>query len=124
MGYFYTLWERSRIHYNSFAGTNSKIAYRTSNTTEKKKKTLVYNRREINVFSRSGIWPLTSPVCGKKCTGQNGRSFHKWYNEHLQSLNIRTQIRHLQNTYTILDTHLASWNVTWIYYSLPRQGNL
>jgi len=60
------------------------------------------NRREINEFNRSGIWPFTYPDCGKKCTRQNGRSFHKWYNEHLQSLKYQnsnsTFAEHLHDT--------------------------
>jgi len=131
--------------------------------------------RKINEFNRSGIWPFTCPDCGKKCTRQNGSSFHKWYNEHFQSLkyqnsnltfaehlhgtghsfghlhvqivgrnapdkmavhstsgtmnifslsNIRTQLWHLQNTYMVLETHLASRNISGIHYSLSRKENL
>ena len=48
------------------------------------------------------IWQFTCPDCGKKCTGQNGRSFHKWYNEHLQSFKYQnsnlTFAEHLHDT--------------------------
>jgi hypothetical protein len=36
-------------------------------------------------------------------------------------LNIEIQIRYLQNTYMILDIHLALWNVLWILYILSRK---
>jgi len=48
------------------------------------------------------IWPFTCPDCGKKCTRQNGSSFHKWYNEHFQSLKYQnstlTFAEHLHGT--------------------------
>jgi hypothetical protein len=38
--------------------------------------------------------------------------------------NTEIQIRHLQNTYMILDIHLALWNISWILYILSRKDNI
>jgi hypothetical protein len=38
--------------------------------------------------------------------------------------NTEIQIWHLQNTYMILDIHLALWNVSCILYMLSRKDNV
>ena len=83
-----------------FKGTNVKIAYKTSNTVGK---IVAYkNMGETDKLNRTGIYQLTCPDCGKKYTGQTGRSFRKRCDEHFQSSKYKnpnhTFPKHLHGT--------------------------
>jgi hypothetical protein len=61
-----------------------KVSYKTNNLLQ----ALLSSKRVTeggNKFCKSGVYQLTCPDCGKKYTGQTGRSFEKRCKEDLQS---------------------------------------
>ena len=65
-----------------FKHSNIKIPYRTNNTLQK---LLTHSSQNHDKFTRSGVYKLTSPDCGKAYVGQTGRDFFTRYNEHKRS---------------------------------------
>ena len=64
-----------------FKNTRIKVIYSTKNTLEK---LLTKKHHPLkDKYDNSGIYQLTCPTCGKKCTGQTRRSFRTHFQEHL-----------------------------------------
>ena len=62
--------------------SNLKIAYRTNNTLQNHLTRSIHNQDK---FTRSGVYILTCPDCGKVYVGQTGQDFYTRYNEHKRS---------------------------------------
>jgi len=74
---------------NLLKHSNLQIAFRTNNTLLS---LLTRNTHHRDKFTRSGVYKLTCPDCGKAYIGQTGREFASRYNEHKRSF--------LHNTHT------------------------
>jgi hypothetical protein len=87
---------------------NVKIAHKTSNTIQKIMAYKIMDK--IDKFNRSGIYQLKCQNCGNTLDKLADHSAGGKMNIFSLS-STKIQIRHMQNTYTILDIHLAPWNV-------------
>jgi hypothetical protein len=65
-----------------FKHSNIKVADRTNNTLQKH---LTHSIQNHDKFTRSSVYKLTCPDCGKAYAGQTGRDFYTRYNEHKRS---------------------------------------
>jgi hypothetical protein len=65
-----------------FRNTDMKIAYRTTNTIENH----LREKRQDNIYNKSGMYQLKCGGCPKKYVGQTGRNFQTRYKEHIQSV--------------------------------------
>jgi hypothetical protein len=99
-----------------FGGINVKTAHKISNAIQN---ILAYkNMGAIYKCGRSGIYQPICPDCRDKYIGQTGNHSERGILNTFSLLNIEIQIRHLKNTYMILDIYLAL--VSWILYILSR----
>jgi hypothetical protein len=62
---------------NIFRHTTLLIAHRTKNSIQRLLKTGKLTDKKEDNFQKSGVYQLTCKDCGKKYTGQTGRSFEK-----------------------------------------------
>jgi hypothetical protein len=65
-----------------FRNTNTKIAYRTTNTIQNH----LREKRQDNIYNKSGIYQLNCGGCPKKCIGQTSRNFQTRYREHIHAI--------------------------------------
>jgi len=75
---------------------------------------------EIDKFKKSGVISLHVHIAGENTLDKLTAYFARSTTNNLNSSNIRIQNRHLQNTYIILNIHLALWNVSWILHVSSR----
>jgi hypothetical protein len=98
MGNVYIIGKETRAIARLFKNTDVKIAHRTTNTIQNH----LREKRQNNIYERSGIYQLKCGGCHKKYVGQAGRNFQKRYKEHIQS--IRTNNSNSRFAQHILET--------------------
>jgi len=78
------------------------------------------NRCEIDKFNRSQHVQIAGRSTVDKLADHSARGITNTFS----LSNINFEIQEMQNTYMILDAHLASWNLSWIFNILSRKENL
>jgi hypothetical protein len=82
-----------------FRNTELKIAYKTTNTLRNHLKT---QKKTSNKYELSGVYRLKCGECPHIYTGQTGRPFKTWYNEHIREIKNNGEnskfALHIQNT--------------------------
>jgi len=75
---------------NLFRKTNKKFTFRTKNSIQN---LLMHKQQTSDIYSRSGVYKLTCPDCGKGYVGQTCRSFTTRFREHKIHVAFRTASR-------------------------------
>jgi hypothetical protein len=81
----------------TFRDTNTKIAFRTTNTVQK----LLQSKQYRNTYDNSGVYRLKCMDYPLQYIGQTGRSFHTRYKEHIRAIKYNkdtfTYAQHILN---------------------------
>ena len=98
------------------------MAYRTNNTIRKH---VNNTNKDIDTYSKTGVYKLNCSDCHQFYIGQTGRSFSSRYSEHLKALTTNyihsTFATHLQNenhSYTNIEHNME------ILHYLPKSRKL
>jgi hypothetical protein len=85
MGNFHLLWQRGEPYKKALQ------EHQRTDSVQNLGKVLAYKiKGDESKYNLSGIYQLSCPDCGKKYTGQAGRSFHERYKEHFRFYNYTT----------------------------------
>jgi hypothetical protein len=79
---------------NLFKRSDLRITFRTNNTLHN---LLTHKTHHQDKFTRSGVYRLTWPDCGKAYVGQTGRDFTSRYHEHKRSFRNNTHTSKFAN---------------------------
>ena len=104
---------------NLFKKTNIKIAFQTNNTIQK---LLIHKQQALEIRSRSGVYKLTCPDCGKAYVGQAGRSFTTRFQEHKNAFRTANQFSDLAKHLTEHTNSFGSTHKTMQILQLQNKG--